>query len=252
MSIWKVKLMAFVIIFFSSVCVSAQDLTIYTEASGDAQMVDENGKLTGSVVELFQELQKRVGNRSIIELVPWARGYKALQENANTILFSVTRTPEREKLFKWVGPVIRAKWYFYAKKGSGIKIQKLEDAKKVTRIGTYKDDAREQFLKQNGFTNLESAPNNEPNFKKLVLNRVDLIVLTNVGAGITAKKAGYTMEDIEVVFEIKSTDLYIAFSSGTSDETVERWRSALGVMKKDGSFKKIYQKWYPGEAIPNE
>lgn len=250
MSTRKIKLMVFLIIFFNAVCGFAQNLSIYTETSGDAQMVDANGKLTGSVVELFEELQKRVGNSSTIEVVPWARSYKALQENPDTILFSVTRTPERENLFKWVGPVLRAKWYFYAKKGSGIKIKKLEDAKKVARIGTYKDDAREQFLKQNGFTNLESVPNSETNFKKLVLGRVDLVVLTNVGATITAKNAGHTMDDVEAVYEIKSTDLYVAFSSGTADDTVKKWRSALDAMKKDGSFRKIYQKWYPGEKIP--
>lgn len=250
MSKWKMKIAVFMIILFNAVCGTAQNLSIYTETSGDAQMVDANGKLTGSVVELFEELQKRVGNHTKIEVVPWARSYKALQENPDTILFSVTRTPEREKLFKWVGPVLRAKWYLYAKKGSGIKIKKLEDAKKVARIGTYKDDAREQFLKQNGFSNLESVPNNETNFKKLVLGRVDLVVLTNVGAKITAKNAGHTMDAVEAVYEIKSTDLYIAFSSATADDTVKKWRNALDEMKKDGSFKKIYQKWYPGEEIP--
>lgn len=250
MSIRKMRLIVFLIILFSPVCGSAQNLSIYTETSGDAQMVDAKGKLTGSVVEIFEELQKRAGSSSKIEVVPWARGYKALQENPDTILFSVTRTPEREKLFKWVGPVLRAKWYLYARKGSGIKIKNLEDAKKVKWIGTYKDDAREQFLKQNGFANLDSISNNETNIKKLVLNRVDLIILTNVGAEITVKNAGHTMDDIEAVYEIKSNDLYIAFSSGTSDETVKKWRSALDAMKKDGSFKKIYQKWYPGEEIP--
>ena len=44
-----------------------------------------------------------------------------------------------------------------ARKESGIKIDTLEDAKKVKRIGTLREDTRERFLKEHGFTNLESV-----------------------------------------------------------------------------------------------
>ncbi len=68
----------------------------------------EDGKLQGIFVDLLEKMLEHMNttsNRSEIKLLPWDQGYQmALQDN-NTVIFSTGRIPEREALFKWVGPI---------------------------------------------------------------------------------------------------------------------------------------------------
>lgn len=122
-------------------------LTIYCEDDPPFQ-INKNGQLTGLTAEVVQEIQKRVGNKDKIEVVPWARGYQALETQANTVLFSVSRTKERNDLFQWVGPVNEISYGLYAKSDTKIKLNNFEDAKKLKSIGVYINDIRDQYLTQ--------------------------------------------------------------------------------------------------------
>lgn len=136
--------------------VIAQRLTLLTEELPPLNFTDQ-GALTGLSVDVVHEIQRRVGNTDPIEVVPWARGYKDIQEMPNTVLFSTTRTEDRERLFQWVGPLARWEYVFYKKRGSPITLDTLDAARDVGSIATYRDDARKQFLKERGFTNLDSC-----------------------------------------------------------------------------------------------
>ena len=152
--------------------VIAQRLTLLTEELPPLNFTDQ-GALTGLSVDVVHEIQSRVGNTDPIEVVPWARGYKDIQEMPNTVLFSTTRTEDRERLFQWVGPLARWEYVFYKKRGSSITLDTLDAARDVGSIATYRDDAREQFLKERGFTNLDSSPKPMSCAQKLLEGRVD-------------------------------------------------------------------------------
>lgn len=201
-----------------------------------------DGKLTGLSTEVVQQLAKKVGHPEDIEMLPWARAYGLIQQSDGQILFSMTRTEEREKMFKWVGPIASNKWVFFAKKGSGVTIASLADAKKVEKIGTYKDDAAESFLKAEGFTNLDSVLNDEQNVPKLVAGRINLWIVGEL-QGIHKAKAKGVADQLEKVFDVKDTQLYIAFSKNTPDAEVAKWQAALDAMKADGSIDALVKKY---------
>ncbi len=202
----------------------------------------EDGKITGLSTDVMMELTKRVGHSSDFEVLPWARGYGLIQKKSGQILFSMTRTEAREELFKWVGPVASNKWVFFTKKGSGVTITSLDDAKKVKKIGTYKDDAAETFLKEEGFQNLDSVVNDELNVPKLMAGRINLWIVGEL-QGIYKAKAKGVSDDLEKVMDIKDTQLYIAFSKDTADEDIAKWQKALDDMKADGSYDTILKKY---------
>lgn len=201
-----------------------------------------DGKLTGLSTEVVQQLAKKVGHPEDIEMLPWARAYGLIQQSDGQILFSMTRTEEREKMFKWVGPIASNKWVFFAKKGGGVTIASLADAKKVEKIGTYKDDAAESFLKAEGFTNLDSVLNDEQNVPKLVAGRINLWIVGEL-QGIHKAKAKGVADQLEKVFDVKDTQLYIAFSKNTPDAEVAKWQAALDAMKADGSIDALVKKY---------
>ena len=82
----------------------------------------------------MKELLKREKIEFTLEVFPWARGYKMALNEPNTALYSTTRTPERETLFKWVGPLASNDWVMFGKKGTKIKLNNLEDAKNTLLV----------------------------------------------------------------------------------------------------------------------
>ena len=229
--------------------VPAQDLTIISEDNPPFNFV-QRGELTGSSMEIVREMLRRMNLPDTIRILTWARGYDLASTRPNVVLFSTARTEARENLFHWVGPLYRVRFGFYAKKGSGLRLNTLEDARKVRAIATYKDDVREQLLKSLGFTNLDSSKSPASNLKKLVAGRVDLWLFSNLGVERVAKQNGIDPDELELILPFKDYDSYIAISKGTPETIVEKWRTVLAGMQQDGSFEKIAEKWLPDESIP--
>jgi polar amino acid transport system substrate-binding protein len=185
-------------------------------------------------------------------MVPWARGYDALQKDPNTILFLVTRTAERNPMFRWVGPLLESNYGFFAKANSTIAIKNLNDARKLGRIGVYNNDVRESFLTQAGFTNLDRAANNIQNVKKLMSGRIDAYASANLSIEDEAKAAGYKASDLKPLYYFMHVQLYLAFSMSTPETVVKGWSDAFASMQKDGNFIAIYRRYYPSLSIPGK
>jgi len=178
-------------------------------------------------------------------LTSWKNAYNMALINPNIILFSAERTPERENLFKWVGPVGKNSSILYAKKGSRIKIKNLQEAKKIATIATTTDWFTEQYLKSEGFTNLISSPAPTDNVKQLMNGEAQLSIFTDITIPEIVNQAGYEMDDLEPVFTVTQTYFYIALSKDTPDEVMLTWQSTLDNLKKDGTFDKIYRSYLP-------
>jgi len=232
-----------------SIPATAQDMMILTEEYPPLSHSKE-GRLTGSSVEVVREILRRLNQPDKIEVLPWARAYNLLKTRPNVVLFSTTRIKEREDLFHWVGPLCIARNGFYRKKGSAIRIDSLEDAKRVASIATYKEDAREHLLKSWGFANLDSSKSAKSNLKKLMSGRVDLWFYDNLGMPSVAKQAGVDPEDLELALAVDEVSLHIAISKQTSKATVIKWQKTLQSMKEDGTFYSISKKWLPENSIP--
>ena len=239
----KKLFVSMVLVFLVSVQpVLSADLNILTENLPPLNYVD-GGILVGPSVEIVREIQKRVGSHEQIKVYPWARAYKMALEEENVVLFGMTYTKVRQDKFKWVGPLATKRDILVAKKGSGIKINSLEDAKKVKRIGTLRDDTRERLLKRHGFTNLEPVSDEQLNAKKLALGRIDLWTYKIPGLRTVCDLAGVDYTEFEEVYHLRKIDLMIAFSKMTSDSIVRKWRNAFNEMSADGTILRIRKKW---------
>jgi polar amino acid transport system substrate-binding protein len=229
--------------------VGAQDLTIVSENSPPFNFV-KHDTFTGSSTEIVREMLRRMHRADTIQILTWARGYNLALSRPNVVLFSTARTNQRENLFHWIGPLYRVRFGFYAKKESGLRLTSLADAKKVGAIATYKNDVREQLLKSQGFTNLDSSKSPASNLKKLISGRVDLWLFSNLGVERVANQIGIDPDELELVLPFKDAYSYIAISKGTSQAVVNQWRAVFDELKQEGIFEKITKQWLPAESIP--
>ncbi len=208
----------------------------------------ENGQTKGLAVEVVQEIQRRTRNKNIIEIQPWPRAYRAVSTEPNVAIFAMARTAAREALFQWVGPISASRASLYGKRGSGLVIHSLDDAKWVERIMVVRDFYTHQLLQKLGFTNLELVPRPETMVKMALNDRAQLIFTSNVTLPDLLEKAGAKPNDLELLYTVTSIQTYVAFSATTSKDIVAKWQAALDSMKRDGSYAAIYAKWLPGET----
>lgn len=217
------------------------DLKIYTEDLPPVNYLHE-GRLVGVSVDIVQEIQKRINDKTAIQVMPWARAYnEALSQNP-VMLFATNRIPERESLFKWVGPIAMKEWIFVKLKKNKFVIRSLEDAKKVKSIGSYISDSKVAFLQREGFKNISLTNKDEQNALKLSKNHLDLWITGREDLEIQLKKLNLNPNDFEVAMPLHKNILFIAFSKLTPDSVVSRWQTALIQMKTDGTFDKIHLK----------
>jgi len=205
----------------------------------------KGGKPSGFVTEIVREIAARQGVPDNIRLTSWKNAYNMGLLYPNVVLFSAERTPERESLFHWVGPVGKNSAILYAKKGSGIRISSLEDARKVAAIGTTTQWFTEQQLQRAGFTNLTSSPDPRANVRQLMNGEVQLAVFTDITVQEIVREAGFSMADLEPVFTVGRTYFYIALSRDTPADVVTSWQSTLDALKQDGTFARIYRGYLP-------
>ncbi len=229
---------------------AAQRLTIYTEVAPPFQYENPDGTLSGFSVDLVREIQRRVGNRDPIALVPWVRGYNEALTRPNVLLFAMDRSLERERSFQWVGPIGEVDYWFFVKAGSPIVIRHLSDAKKVGLIGVYKEDIRDQALTRMGFTNLDRSVDQMVILRKLADGRIDALVDSQENMEQLTKLAGLDMKDFRGAYAFQKTQTYLAFSNLTTRNTVEAWRKALEAMKRDGTFEALFHKYLPDTPVP--
>lgn len=227
----------------------AQKLTIYTENWPPLNYAND-GKIEGMAVEIVHALQARLGKNNPIVLVPWARGYRAVQDEPNVLLFSIGRSPEREKLMYMLGPIAISSTVLYTRKGNAARMLALGEELYTLPVGAYRSSIFADTAKKKGFIHIDQASTPQISAKMLLAKRFDLWVEGSLAVASILKETGHSVDEVEKVMVLDSLELFLAFSPRTSAATVKAWEGALRWLKKTGGFQKIHQKWLPNEAPP--
>ena len=225
------------------------DLTIVTE-NYPPYNFHKDGELQGMAVDLMVEMLQRTGSklgRSDIKLWPWAKGYRQVLRRTGTVLFSTTRTEEREELFAWVGPISPTTIALIAHKDRRLSVSGIEDAKQL-KIGVVIDDVGEQLLLRQGFDahNLDRVSGSDVtllSIRKLVMGRIDLWSYERNVAMWEIRDKGLDPDDFETVHVLSEGELYYAFNRDTPPELIARMQQALDEIRQDGTYAKIIERY---------
>ena len=201
----------------------------------------EGKTLTGMATEVVQEMLKRAKMKPDIEVMSWDKAYEKAQADKETCLFATARLPNRENAFKWVGPIAMNKWGLYALGGFKPELKKIAEVRPF-RVGGVERDAKVEFLRERGVTNVLEEKDDRQNPQKLTLNRkeplkIDLWVTSVASAKKVAAQAKVT--DVKLVLVVNEAESYLACSPRTAPATLKALAAALDSMKRDGSYEKI-------------
>ena len=218
------------------------DLVLLTENFPPYNMA-KNGKnfaqdenINGIAVDIVREISKRANiTYSLTLRFPWERVYKLALENPGYGVFVMARLPDREKLFKWVGPIGPDDWIMLAKADSKITLQSLEDARQY-KIGAYKGDAIAETLAKQGLKPVVVL-RDQDNAKKLLNGQIDLWATGDPAGRYLARQEGVT--GLKTVLRFNSAQLYLALNREVPDETVAKLQAALDQLRKEGGVDEI-------------
>jgi polar amino acid transport system substrate-binding protein len=242
----------------SNQAVSAKDLTYITEQFPPYNY-QEADKLKGISVDLLEKVWERLGanlNSSVISLLPWTEGYQRTLNENNTVIFSTVRLPEREKLFKWVGPVASGRIVLLARADKNISITAPEDLKKY-RIGGIRDDVAVQMLIDKGLKkeDIVLETTSKPIIEMLKNGSIDAWAYNDITGFWLLQQAGTNGSDYKVIYILGPADAYLAFNKGTPDSIVKSFQRAIDYVKTNRDqndvteYEKILYKYVPYESL---
>jgi polar amino acid transport system substrate-binding protein len=215
---------------------SAKDLTYITHQFPPFNF-QEDDRLQGISLDLLDLVWKSMGmdqNRSIIEYLPWTEGYQMTLNKNNTVLFATARLPEREKLFKWAGPIGSDTKVILAKKEKNITIAGPEDLKNY-RIGVVKDDSAVQFVLNNGVRKEDLVVENasKPIIEMLQNDSIDAWAYSELTGLWLIKDSGANAIDYGSVYTLGTIEAYYAFNKEIPDSLVQSFQQALDYIKNN-------------------
>jgi len=213
-------------------------LAAATGASGAAlQVVTENNppfnfqegkEVMGTSTAAVRDLLVRAGVEATFYVLKWDNAYSRAQKNANTCIYSTVRAENREKLFKWYGPVGTNVWALYSLPTFDKPVASVGDAR-FYKIGAVKNDAKVDFLRAEGASSIREAARDSENPGRLARPRtdpdaIDLWITTQATARETAAKAG--VRGLKEVLVVKKQELFLACNPRTDKAILEKLDAA--------------------------
>lgn len=229
-----------------SLPLAATELTAVTESLAPLNY-EENGVVTGYATELLQAMAQAAKLKTRIDLLPWARAYQTVLAQPNTLIYSITRNPERESLFEWIGPISPRQIFLYKlRERKDVSVKTLADASNY-QVGLVREmAASKDFVKLSGIAEnkVDYAPTVESNMKKLFLHRIDLIVSQDWSAAFLAKSLNRKPEELEPVLLLNGThSYYFALNKQSDPALVAKLRAAFDTVQKSGQLGKLQNKY---------
>ena len=224
----------------------ATDIVLLTENFPPYNMA-KNGKnfaqdenINGIATDIVREIFKRAEiTYSLTLRFPWERIYKLTLEKPGYGVFVMARLPDREKLFKWVGPIGPDDWIMLAKADSKITLETLDDARQY-KIGAYKGDAIAETLAKQGLNPIVVL-RDQDNASKLVNGQIDLWATGDPAGRYLARQEG--VNGLKTVLRFNSAELYLALNKDVPDEMVARLQAALDQLRKEGKVEEIMARY---------
>ncbi len=222
------------------------EFTIMTELWIPYQF-EQDGQTLGISVDIMVLMLEKISSkqkRDDISIYPWARGYQTALHQNGTILFLTTRTKEREKLFKWVGPLFTNTTCLISRKDRNITITSPDDFNKFL-FGAVRDDVGEQLLIREGvpLAKIKRTTSNTSTTKMLQAGRLDFIAQSYLGFSYDARAAGLNPDNFECSYELNSDDISYAFHKETPDAIIEKFQRAFDQLKKEGKVQEIFKRY---------
>ncbi len=215
---------------------------------------DENGDITGILVEGIREAVRRTGHEVEFRIDPWKRVLQEVAVGNADAAFNAGKTEERQTWGLYHNSVLMEETYvFFAREPKALSRDLVEapELRVGIQLGYYYGERFDRLLQDQPFRALEVSQTIPRNLKLLTADRTDVFIGDLLPTMHYLKKLGLENE-IHVVREkesglpliVSTSPTFVAFSRRRIDPTyVQAFDEALESMKADGSYNAILDKY---------
>tara|TARA_R110000737_G_scaffold70420_2_gene98892 strand:- start:8797 stop:9477 length:681 start_codon:yes stop_codon:yes gene_type:complete len=162
-----------------NVAYAKDKIQVVTESWYPYNYLDKNGNVVGKSTDKVKEVLSATGVDYSIKVYPWTRAFKLATTRANVLIYSILRTPKREKLFYWFCPIssLEPHKIYKLTNRMDIVVNSQQDIKKYT-ISVTRDTFLHQYMLNLGFVdgvNLQINSSDAIATKMFFAGRVDLL-----------------------------------------------------------------------------
>lgn len=194
--------------------------------------VIEGGHIAGPGGLLLSQIAQASGLAIETSSVPLARAWNTVLSEPNTCVLGVTRTPEREERFQWVGVISRADVAVYGRADALLWPPDLA-ALRGKPVVVLRETFTAAALREAGVT-AQEVSSAAIALRMLQAGRVDYWYAHQLVAEPTARTAGGS--SIKPLLVTSRIDGYLACNPEIAADDVDRLRQALQRLRRQGDL----------------
>lgn len=223
-------------------CAAAEAATLRIVTSHLPPLVVENGGARpGALVEMVNELCRRLGLTPALDYVPWKRAIFLATKLSATAVFPLTRVPERESQYRWLAPLFEENYVFLAPRGRSFDVRRTEQMKDK-RITLIRGSALAAVLREMGYHTIVEARSVDEVHRFLVRGMADAAFGELAIVRGSLKSRG-EVGDFDVSEPVRKTAAWLAGSRDFTETDAARYQRAMKDMVADGTHHKILQRY---------
>ena len=192
----------------------------------------------GATTEQVEKVMADIGVDYTIDIMPWARAYSQALMEPMTCVFVAAHNEERDKLFKWIQPLLIDRSILIKHSGSKVAATTVEEAKEYL-VGTWREDYTETILRRNNFPRIDVGGDFKAAFKKLMSDRIDLMPISEFYFD-KLKSEGNAVEKVTI---LSQQPMGIACQKDFPADLQRRMQAELDALIANGTQRQIFLKY---------
>lgn len=164
-----------------------------------------------------------------------------MERTPNSLLFGMSRTPQREDDYFWIGAIseniARDSYLYKLKERTDIDLTDLDSARPY-KIGVGRANLFRKFFEREGFAHVEPTSGRSQGLRKLLAGRIDLLSGYSFNIVTTCERADVSTDVLLPALQLEgvSSGVYLVTSRKSDLEFRRKLEEAYEAKVKDGTF----------------
>ena len=209
--------------------------------------VAEDGQPMGLVYEVVREVARRVGNPETVEFLPWPRAQALAMAGPDVGILAVTRSPEREPLYRWIFNVVTDDLVLAGLPGTALDAL---DAFKDRPVGVLRSSGAERLLHDQGFGRVLPAAEEWTNADRLRRREIDAWLAPRLMVAWAWRETMGDPAQLAIGPVVRPSEIWFAGSPGIEPEIAALWTRHFEAVRADGTYDRILARYQRLEPAP--